>query len=212
MARVVLVHGMAATKRSWSDLPRRLKAGGHDVANITLPGHGSFFEYWTTDLSDYVDEVAEALLSTEKSVLIGHSMGGFVISQTAAQHVAQISGLIYVAAMMPRPGDTIKDLSAVAGTDVTDLLDEFTQAGVGADVLVPQPLRPLNAPFEDTQGISSVPRHYVHCSEDRIIPPALQSSMTSAWPGTTLVNISTGHLPQYTEPDLLEREILAVLP
>lgn len=211
MARIVLVHGMCATKRSWNDLPARLRVAGHDVTNVTLPGHGNLLEFWTTDLSDYVDEVIEAMSPAEKSVLVGHSMGGFVISQAAAKNIDEVASLVYVAAMMPKPGDTIKDISAKTGTDAADIVTEFVNAGAGFETLVPQPMRPLRAPFTDTQGIASVPRHYIRCTEDRIIPPSLQDAMMSEWPGTTSVDIATGHLPQYSEPDALEREIRAVL-
>lgn len=34
MANIILVHGMLATKRSWNDLPKRLKNAGHSVRNL----------------------------------------------------------------------------------------------------------------------------------------------------------------------------------
>ncbi|MEM6410167.1 MAG: alpha/beta fold hydrolase [Pseudomonadota bacterium] len=211
MSAIVLVHGMAATARSWADLPGRLKAAGHVVSNVTLPGHASLLEYLSADLDAYVTEVIEAIPSSDAAVLIGHSMGGFVISQTAAWYPKRVAGLIYVAAMMPSQDDTISGLSVSFGTGFKAIRDEFKNAGADLGALGLQPLGPLDDPFDDKNNMSSVPRHYIQCYSDTIIPFASQASMISAWPGTTMTTIKTGHLPQYTEPDELEKQIRLAL-
>ena len=199
MANIILVHGMLATQRSWNDLPGRLKKSGHNVTNVTLPGHANMAEYFSTQLSDYVTEVVDAMPTAATSVLIGHSMGGFVISQTASVHPARISSLVYVSAMMPSEGDTITSLSARAGTTFKAIKAEFEEAKVGPEAFGLQPPGPLDDPFVDEKGMATIPRHYIRCTSDTIIPPAFQDEMIDRWKGTTTVDIATGHLPQYTK-------------
>lgn len=211
MAHIILVHGMAANKLSWNRLPDDLRAAGHTVENVTLPGHGDPSASKANDMSDYVAGVAKAFPTKGQAVLIGHSMGGFVISQTAANFRENVSQLIYVAAMYPEPGDSIIKLSAEAGSNFEDVFREFAEAGAPKDALVQQPPGPLHDPFGNTQDISTLPRHYIQCSDDQILPLPLQTKMISHWPGTTVTQLDTGHLPQYTTPDPLRDMVLAAL-
>ena len=212
MAHIVLVHGMLATKRSWNTLPKHLKSAGHTVTNLTLPGHANPFEYLSTDMEEYVDDVAEALANAGGAHLVGHSMGGFVISRTAAAHANLVHGLVYVAAMLPNDGDTIKGLATRTGTSLRDIREEFSRAGVSAiGALGMQPFGPMDDPMIDAATIAELPRHYVRCSEDRIIPPRVQDEMLANWVGTTTTDLTTGHLPQYTRPNELAAAVLSVI-
>ncbi|MEM8690049.1 MAG: alpha/beta hydrolase [Pseudomonadota bacterium] len=211
MAQIVLVHGMLANQRSWNEIPAKLKTAGHVVTNITLPGHANLLEYLSTQLSDYVDEVVDSLPSSGPAVLIGHSMGGFVISQTAASHPKRVSQLIYVTAMMPSPKDTIAGLSHQAGTSLNAIRAEFKAAKVDPRALGYQPPGPADDAFVDENGMASVARHYIRCTADKILPPGFQDQMIGNWPGTTTADIATGHLPQYTASDDLADRILEAL-
>ena len=112
MAHIVLVHGMTATGKSWFDIPDVLRAKGHDVSVVDLPGHvqTGIFSILTSQfvkMEDYVDEVAKYLSPSRPSVLVGHSMGGAVISHVAAQFPDRVSDLVYFTAMVPKDGETI---------------------------------------------------------------------------------------------------------
>ena len=211
MANIVLVHGMAATGRSWNDLKERLENAGHVVSSITLPGHANPLEYLSTDLKTYVDAVMEYIPNSEAAVLIGHSMGGFVISQVASDHPDHVAKLIYVCAMLPQEGDTISGLSSQFGTGFKAIKEEFEKAGADPLALGLQPLGPLDDAFRRSAEMDEIPRHYILCKGDLIIPRTHQESMIEGWSGTETSEIDSGPLPQYSEPDVLESHILAAL-
>lgn len=211
MSNIILVHGMSATGLSWGTIPKILTDSGHSVSNVTLPGHGNVFEYLSTELKDYVSAVADHITKDEPYTLIGHSMGGFVISQTAAEHKLKINRLVYLAAMMPSEGDTIARLAAQSGTTYKKIKKEFDEANVGPGALGLQPLGPLDDPFSGAGAISEIPRDYIRCSNDSIISPTFSDAMIANWTDTVLHDLNSGHLPQYTIPDELGSTLLSIV-
>jgi pimeloyl-ACP methyl ester carboxylesterase len=84
---IVLVHGITESRRSWDPLLERL-AGSHDVLAVDLRGHGeseASEPYDVITLASDVHEVVEAL-GIENPLLIGHSLGGTVVSAYAAMY------------------------------------------------------------------------------------------------------------------------------
>ena len=60
----------------------------------------------------YADAVCDALERMDGPVLLtGHSMGGMVITQAASQHPEKLAGLVYVAAFLPQPGQSLIDIT-----------------------------------------------------------------------------------------------------
>ncbi len=207
MTKVFLVHGAAANHLSWFDVPDGLRAAGHEVTNVLLPAHstGMFsrsVQQSSVGLQDYVDHVLAAIGSDNDVVLIGHSMGGFVISEVASQAPGKIGKLIYVAAMLPRDAETPMDIIRRAGTSISDVIMEFLGHGFAAmSGLSRQPRGPLRDEFSETPGFQSIPRSYLLCDDDGILPPALQQDMVDARPGTDTVTLASDHLPMLTAPD-----------
>ena len=109
MSHIVLVHGAAANELSWFGVPDALRAAGHIVEPVRLFGHGKGIIApidKNTTMQDYIDTVENALPKTGQCSLIGHSMGGMVISQAAARFPGRIERLIYITAMLPKDGET----------------------------------------------------------------------------------------------------------
>jgi triacylglycerol lipase len=77
---VLLVHGLAGTKSSWSLVAQTLSARGLTVDAIAYPPVGTSVERLADQL---VDEVQTILHRTgaDKVHLVGHSLGGVVIAQ-----------------------------------------------------------------------------------------------------------------------------------
>ena len=93
MARIVLVHGAFGGAWSWEPVIPGLEEAGHTVQALDLPGSGED----QTPVADvtlhaYADRVCEALASGPPAVLVGHSMGGVVVTQAAARTPAQVAG------------------------------------------------------------------------------------------------------------------------
>ena len=86
MARIVLVHGAFGGAWCWEPVISPLEGAGHTVEAFDLPGGGSD----DTPVADVTLESCAARVGDvlgrrpEAAVLVGHSMGGIVITQAAA--------------------------------------------------------------------------------------------------------------------------------
>lgn len=110
----ILIHGAWHGAWCWNKIVPRLKDKGYKVIAIDLPGHGSD----TTDtnsiqLADYVKKVTDTADKVEGQViLVGHSMGGIVISQAAEVLGGnKVFKLIYLDAFLPRDGESVGSLA-----------------------------------------------------------------------------------------------------
>ncbi|MBK5934441.1 pimeloyl-ACP methyl ester carboxylesterase [Rhodovulum imhoffii] len=233
-ARFILVHGAWGSSASWGGLPALLRAQGHSVRALDLPGHGEDrTPPETVTLADYARHVAGVLRAGPPAVLVGHSMGGMVISAAAETAPEHLERLVYLAAFLPKSGDSLMSLKQREGPTIaaavrpgpvrgTTVLDPDTAAGFlfqdatpeqrasALSRLGPQP----NAPQVERINLSAnrfgqVPRHYILCENDQTVTPELQRAMATETPCETLHSLPTGHLPQLTAPqalaDLLNR-------
>src|SRR5436190_19167321 len=98
---VVLVHGAWADGSSWAAVIPYLQAAGLKVTAVQNP---------LTSLSDSVAATRRALaLQDGPTVLVAHSWGGTVISETGTD--PKVSALVYVAARGPDAGEDFVALS-----------------------------------------------------------------------------------------------------
>src|SRR6195256_318389 len=98
---VVLVHGAWADGSSWSEVIVRLQAAGLHVTAVQNP---------LTSLADSVAATRRALaLQDGPTVLVAHSWGGTVISETGTD--PKVTALVYVAARAPDAGEDFVALS-----------------------------------------------------------------------------------------------------
>ncbi|MGY1623181.1 alpha/beta fold hydrolase [Geodermatophilus sp. SYSU D00965] len=237
MTRYVLVHGAFGGAWCWEPVAVALRQRGHSVVAVDLPGSGADrtpVERVTLDA--YAERVCAALTADpEPAVLVGHSMGGVVITQAASRCPQQVSRLVYVAAFLPRDGESLKGLTELpegAGDGVQSNMtvsgeppvaemspqaarevfyghctDE--QADWALQYLGPQPVLPFVTPVTLDPAVADVPRRYVLCTADRAIPPALQRRMVEASPCEEVLELDVDHSPwlSATEPlvDFLER-------
>jgi pimeloyl-ACP methyl ester carboxylesterase len=230
MARFVLVHGAFGGAWSWGEFIGELERSGHSVAAIDLPGSGDDqtpIEGVTLDAcAARVCEVLEA--QAEPVILVGHSMGGVVITQAAARCPDRISLLVFVAAFMPRDGQSLIDLTklpegagdqvqaniVVAGDPpVATMADPAARAALMARCSPeqiarsiararPQAVAPFATPVSIPDGaLDGLRRVYIHTTEDVAIPPALQQRMLRENPCEEVVEIATDHAPFLSAPE-----------
>jgi pimeloyl-ACP methyl ester carboxylesterase len=129
MARVVLVHGAFAGAWCWEPVLPGLRAAGHTVDTLDLPGSGEDrTPVAEITLDAYAERVCEVLAAGPPAVLVGHSMGGMVITQAAARGPRQIRSLIYVSAFLPADGQSLLDL-----TMYPEAADDQVQANLVLD-------------------------------------------------------------------------------
>ncbi len=102
MTSLVLVHGITESNQSWAPLIEALStdASGQPraILNVDLRGHGSATRTAPFDLAtmatDVISEMAAAGIDPADAVIIGHSLGGTVV--TAMASVVAFQGVINV--------------------------------------------------------------------------------------------------------------------
>ena len=102
---IVLVHGAWADAASWTGVIQRLQAAGHDV--VALPNTLRGVEADAAVIRSYLDTIDGPV------VLVGHSYGGFVITN-AATGASNVKALVYVDAFIPDEGQPVAALTGAA--------------------------------------------------------------------------------------------------
>lgn len=84
---LVLVHGITESRRAWDPLVPAL-AADHTVVALDARGHGESGPAATYDTRAMADDMAAvvAALDLGPPVVVGHSMGGIVVTTFAGQH------------------------------------------------------------------------------------------------------------------------------
>ncbi|MFD7994247.1 alpha/beta fold hydrolase [Streptomyces mexicanus] len=209
---VVLVHGAWADSSSWSQVLERLRKDGYPVRAIANPLRGL-----TSDTA-YVS----SCLSTIKGpvVLVGHSYGGAVITNSAASD-PDVKALVYIAGFIPVKGETVGGLAAQSspsiplvstvvpdGTDVSIDPDHFREVFAGdldkntaAGLAVTQ--RPANTRAVTDASVEeafrTVPSWSLITRQDHAIAPALQRSMSQR-AGAHTEEVNASHAVMISHP------------
>jgi pimeloyl-ACP methyl ester carboxylesterase len=234
MSRFVLVHGAFCGAWIWGPLGERLKSKGHSVEAFDLPGLGEDrTPVKEITLDACTDRLCAVLAShPDPAIIIGHSMGGIIATQGAARCPERVAALVYVAAFLPRNGQSLLDLTKLpegAGDQVqANIVLEgeppvaLMPAAVSRYALYdccppeiaawavkkqrPQPVVPFVAPVSIPPGaLDGIDRYYVLCTQDHAVPPALQRRMISENPCTEVAELSTDHTPQLSRSEELAK-------
>ncbi|WP_405492788.1 alpha/beta fold hydrolase [Nocardia sp. NBC_00511] len=95
---ILLVHGAFVDGSSWHDVAAKLQRDGYDVTVAAVPLRGLTYD------SAYVKSLLDTM--PRKTILVGHSYGGAVITN-AATGSPKAAGLVYVAAFVPDEGEAL---------------------------------------------------------------------------------------------------------
>lgn len=235
MANFLLIHGAMGGAWVWERVIAGLEAAGHSASAIDLPGQGSD----ATPLPEitlyrYAEAVCDTLDGMDGPVVLtGHSMGGMVTTQAASQRPEKLAGLVYVAAFLPQPGESLIEI-----THFPEAAGDSVQANVVVDGDPPvatmppeaapealyhcctqeqiewamprrasQPVIPFTNPFTPPEGdgaaFDALPRAYVTCLQDRAIKPAVQKLMFTRAGCHPVIEIDTDHSPWLGRTDEL---------
>ena len=230
MSTYILVHGAWHGGWCWDKVVPLLEKEGHRVEARDLPGHGKDkTPIHEITLQAYVDSVCKVLdTQHEKVLLVGHSMGGAVISQAAEYRPEKIKALVYVAAYLLRNGESIAPIgqgdtesllvpNIIFAEDMSycTIRDEAVKESLYGDcsdedvswatsMLVRQTLAPFTTPIDiSEEKFGRVPRVYIECLRDRTISPSLQKEMYTALPCQRVFSMDTSHSPFFSEPEKL---------
>ena len=237
MSTFILIHGGFHGGWCWYKVVPLLEEQGHTVVAPDLPSHGRD----KTPLADvtlaaYVDSVCHVLdAQPESVVLVGHSMGGAIITQVAEDRPDKVKVLVYLVAGLPPNGETIiqgiqQDPESLLFPNVVvsddqksgtiraeGLRDTFYGDCSAEDValaralLVPQALAPLDTPARTSAAnFGRVPRIFIECLQDRAMTPARQKQMYTAQPCQQVITMDTSHSPFFSAPGELATHLAAL--
>lgn len=226
MTTFVLIHGAWHGAWCWHKVLPELKKRKHNAIAIDLAGHGmDRTPASKVTLQTYAERVGEVLDVTQEPVtLVGHSMGGFVISAAAELRPAKVNKLVYLAAALVESGITLSEFGQAAdlqadgemaiSEDQQSILinpgivrEAFYADCSDADVclaemlLTPQPIAPFHTALATTpENWGRIPRHYIECLQDRALPLHLQRKCQDRLPCEKVSALNTSHSPFFSVP------------
>ena len=210
---IVLVHGAFADATSWQHVIPLLERDGYTVTAVQNP---------LTSLSDDVATTKRVIDAQQGAVVVvGHSYGGNVITDAAANN-PQVKALVYIAAYAPDAGETISQLNAkyaapsLASAVVPDTAsflyidrakfhEVFARDVSAAEARVMAATqKPINSASFD-QSVNNVawktiPSWYLVSQEDQSINPDLERFMANRI-GAKTIAVKASHVPFISHPD-----------
>lgn len=243
MTTFVLVHGASHGSWCWDKVVPLLEAQGHQAIAVDLPGntYGEFdIPAGQVTLKSYTHHVFRVLDQLDEPVvLVGHSLGGLTITQTAEYRPDKIRSLVYLTALLLRSGvamipvasrDTdavrvgLKSNSWIVSDDLSTITfpEESLQskfyndcsdddAAWAQSMLVPQPTGPLMDPMQTTEeNFGRVPKVYIECLQDGALWLPYQREMQANIPCGRTITMDTGHSPFLSAPEELARHLVSV--
>jgi pimeloyl-ACP methyl ester carboxylesterase len=209
---IVLIHGGFVDGSGWEGVYKILRKKGYNVSIVQNP---------TISLEDDVAVTKRVIAAqTGRTVLVGHSYGGAVV--TEAGNDPKVAGLVYIAAFAPDKGESVETLiqNAPAGAPVPPILppqDGFLfldrsrfVASFAADVnpdlgafmadsQVPWGMKALGGAVTHPAW-KSKPSWYLVSTEDKMIPPDAQRAMSKR-AGSKVVETKGSHAVYVSHPD-----------
>jgi pimeloyl-ACP methyl ester carboxylesterase len=112
----VLVHGAWGGGWDWKHVDDLLTADGYTVYRPTLSGQGEHSNIASTNinLDTHIQDIVNVILweNLHDVVLVGHSYGGMVITGVADRVPDRIKEVVYVDALLPKNGESVKSVIA----------------------------------------------------------------------------------------------------
>jgi pimeloyl-ACP methyl ester carboxylesterase len=208
---IVLVHGGFVDGSGWEGVYNILKKDGYNVAIVQNP---------TSSLADDVAFTKRVIAAQPgKSLLVGHSYGGVVITEAGTD--PKVAGLVYVAAFAPDKGESVASLiqNPPPGAPVPPILppqDGFLMldqakfaASFAADVS--EPKASFMAASQVPWGVDALagevtvpawkskPSWYLVASDDKMIPPPAQRQMSQR-AGSIVSEVPGSHAIYVSQP------------
>jgi len=234
----VLVHGAWQAPYVWNIVKSQLEARGQNVIVVELPAHGNdTTSPIAVSIDVYRDKVIAAIQSVKgKVILVGHSMGGVVITAVAEKIPSKIEKLVYIGAFLPANGQSLMDLAmtdaqSILGPNLIPSKDQLTldvnhdkiidifcqdaSVDVQKEVLAKFRVEPA-IPFGNKVTLTdanfgSVMKYYIHTAQDHAVGIDLQNRMVTAAHITKTYSLDTGHSPFLSKPDQVTALLLTII-
>jgi pimeloyl-ACP methyl ester carboxylesterase len=222
MTSAVLIPGAGGLGWYWHLVERRLEDQGYDALIVDLAACGC------TGLPAYADAVVNAIDGRADVALIAQSMGAFT-APLVWQRVP-ISVVVFVNAMIPRPGETpgqwwdnvgseqARTAAAVRHGYSTEFdLTTYFMHDVPEELIAEMRVRAasqLDERFEDACTFDAwppIPMHVLAGRDDRFFPLELQQRVARDRLGVDPVVVPGGHLAALSHPEELAGVIAGYL-
>lgn len=219
MSTFLLVPGGGCDPSYWRFVVRELAVRGHRGVAVDLPCADD-----SADLDVYADVVATyAHGDGEPPVVVAHSFGGFT-GALACPRVGAAE-LIYVSAMVPRPGEcpgdwwsatgcvaAQREAAAAGGYDIADAVALYYNgvdpAVVGEEIERAQSETPSLKPWP-AEALPQIPTRFILFRDDRFFPERFMRGVVADRLGIEPEVMSGGHMAMLSHPvelvDLLAR-------
>ena len=218
MTTYALIHGAGDGGWYWHLVEAELRSRGHRTVAPDLPADDE-----TATLSDYADVVVERLEDvSDDVVVVAQSFGGFTAPLVAGRR--PVSGLVYVAGMVPRPGEPPADwwsntgYAEAAATQASadggltnnedpricyyhDVPDALTDEALARERRHPSEAA-YSQPWPGDEW-PDVPTRFVLCTEDRCFPAAFLRAVVDDRLGITPEELTSGHCAALSHPAVL---------
>ena len=239
MTPLVFLHGVGGSHAVWERQLPYFAVRGYETRALDQPGYGG-----TPSVEPYdLEHVAAALagqLPAAPSVLVGHSMGGFLAQEVYARHPGRVRALVlcftsaafggsgsdfarqFIAARIA-PLDAGQTMAQIAAQLIPAMRGarsrddgvahaERVMAQVPADTYR-QAVRLLTT-FDRRADLPRirVPALLVAGSDDRVAPAAVMERMAQKIPGAEFVQLEgCGHLGPMDDPDSFNQALAGFL-
>ncbi len=234
MNTYVLIHGAWHGAWCWNKIIPLLEKQGHEVIAPDLPGHGKDkTPVKEVSLKSYTDCICEILDSLEEpAILVGHSMGGFIMSQVAEYRPNKIEMLIYIAGFVLKNGESMlpfirkdaesllihnidfsKDMKsmelnkdAIKEVFYGDCFDEDVSRA--KSLVAPQSFAPIKTKLNITnEKFNQIAKIYIECIQDKAISTTMQRKMYAEFSWQKVFSINSSHSPFFSSP----KELVSIL-
>ena len=230
-----LVHGAWHGSWCFNKLVPMLEGHGSRVYLCDLPGHYmNKADFSKITLSTYVKHVCDFI---EKNIdgeviLVGHSMGGMVISQVAENLPGKISNLVYITAFVPGRDSSLVDEEKISKRPTVSLkmsidMDNFAiklpkedcaslfynqcnreDVKFALSKIQDQPLLAFNSKVSLGENFDRVHKTYIECVNDAAILIEDQRRMNRVC--HKIVTIDSDHSPFFCATEELATALLSV--
>lgn len=216
---LVLVHGLSGSGRWWTRNLGAL-ARQHRVHLVDLPGSGRLRRGWRFSLAvaaEWLGEWADAV-GLARAHYVGHSMGGGICIQLAAERPRAVGRLVLVAPIGIPWGRSATAHTGALAREALGLPPRFAPL-LAADALGTGPRAVLRAAREviavdlrEEMTRVRAPTLLVWGARDGLVPAGMGAEVARQIPGATTVVIpGTGHVPMFARPREFNRQVLAFL-
>lgn len=227
---LLFIHGLGSSSDRWLDITQALSLAGFHTIALDLPGFGASDKPSTNYTIDYftkmvADFVRQKQLDVSNTSLVGHSLGGYVAAQFAAERQVDRLVLIDTSGMLKGPTLLLQEYAAAAANPSKESVRAVLEKMVADPVRIPEALvdgfiyrirqegalaafqsayeNSVNSQIERLERIKC-PTLLIWGKMDRLIPIEYSQAFREKMPhAVSLIVDDAGHAPFAEKPALV---------